>query len=110
MKRFVFFIFSTFLLILLFSSSFAREKGISEPVFPPSQECGNCHKNIYQAWSNSMHAQAISDPVFKLDYLHALNEYGEKVREYCLTCHSPTTRYTGDTYLKNRISREGINC
>ena len=110
MKRFVFFIFSTFLLILLFSSSFAREKGISETVFSPSQECGNCHKNIYQTWSNSMHAQAISDPVFKLDYLHALNEYGEKVREYCLTCHSPTTRYTGDTYLKNRISREGINC
>ena len=109
-KRFVFFISSVFLFILLSSSSFAREKGISEAVFSPSQECGNCHKNIYQTWSNSMHAQAISDPVFKLDYLHALNEYGEKIREYCLSCHSPTTRYSGDSYLKNRISREGINC
>lgn len=57
-----------------------------------------------------MHAQAISDPVFKLDYLHALDENGEKIRGYCLSCHSPTTRYTGDIFLKNKISREGINC
>lgn len=109
-KRFVFFISSVFLLILLSSSSLAREKGISETVFSPSQECGKCHINIHQAWSNSMHAKAIEDPVFKLDYLHALDENGEKIRGYCLSCHSPTTRYTGDIYLKNRISREGINC
>jgi hypothetical protein len=57
-----------------------------------------------------MHAMAVSDPVFKLDYLHALEEHGEKIRGYCLSCHSPATRYTGDIYLKNRISREGINC
>jgi len=110
MKRFLFFIFPVFLLILFFSSSFAREKGIPEGVFSPSQECGTCHNNIYQDWSNSMHAKAIEDPVFKSDYLHALDENGEKIRAYCLSCHSPIVRYTGDIYLKNRISREGINC
>ena len=110
MKRFIIFIFFFFPLILLFSSSFAGEKGIPESVFSPSQECGSCHNNIYQDWSNSMHAKAIEDPVFKSDYLHALDENGEKVRTYCLSCHSPTVRYTGDIYSKNQISRDGINC
>lgn len=110
MKRFIIFIFFFFPLILLSSSSFAREKGISEGVFSPSQECGNCHNNIYQDWANSTHAKAIEDPVFKLDYLHAVDENGEKVRPYCLSCHSPIVRYTGDIYLKNQISREGVNC
>lgn len=110
MKRFIFFIFFVVLLILLSSSSFAREKGIPEGVFSPSQECGNCHNNIYQDWSNSMHAKAIEDQVFKSDYLYALDESGEKIRAYCLSCHSPTVGYTGDIYLKNQISREGINC
>jgi hypothetical protein len=110
MKRFIIFIFFVFPLILLSSSSFAREKEIPEGAFSPSQGCGTCHNNIYQAWSNSMHAKAIEDPVFKSDYLHALDEHGEKVRPYCLSCHSPVVRYTGDIYLKNQISNEGINC
>jgi len=110
MKRFIIFIFFVFPLILLSSSSFAREKGISNSVFSPSQGCGTCHDNIYNDWSNSMHAKAIEDPVFKSDYLHALDEQGEEVRAYCFYCHAPIVRYTGDVYLKNQISGEGINC
>jgi hypothetical protein len=102
---------SLLILVILFSpTSFARETEIPEGVFSPSQECGTCHNNIHNDWSNSMHAKAIEDPVFKSDYLHALDERGESIRPYCLYCHSPVIRYTGDIYLKNQISHEGVNC
>ncbi|HVP36136.1 MAG TPA: multiheme c-type cytochrome [Terriglobales bacterium] len=109
-KRLLSSIIVVFLFVSIFFSSFTKGEGISNPVFSPSQECWTCHKNIYKDWSNSMHAKAVEDPVFKSDYLHALDEQGEKVRGYCLNCHSPVTRYTGDVYLKNQISVEGINC
>ena len=37
----------------------------------PSRECGKCHKDIYSAWKNSLHAQAVSNPVFRAAYLQA---------------------------------------
>lgn len=103
-------IYPVILLISISSLNFAKGKEIPEAVFSPSQKCGSCHNNIYHDWSNSMHAKAIADPVFESDYLHALEKQGEKVRPYCLSCHSPVVRYSGDVNLKNQISREGVNC
>lgn len=110
MKRVKILIFFSCLLLLLLVSSGAEKTEPLTGVFSPSQQCGNCHQDIFKTWANSMHAQAVSDPVFKLDYLHALDENGEQTRGYCLSCHSPATRYTGDIFLKNQVSREGVNC
>lgn len=96
--------------VLLVCPAFTQKAKSLEGHFSPVEECANCHQAIYRAWANSMHAKAIEDPIFKLDYLHALNDYGDKIRGYCIHCHSPTVRYTGDIYLKNRLSQEGVSC
>ena len=78
--------------------------------FTSSKICRNCHSGIYTSWSNSMHASSISDPVFEVSYLQAIKNKGENARKFCLSCHSPTTRITGDYFLKSDISKEGITC
>ncbi|MCZ7358113.1 MAG: multiheme c-type cytochrome [Candidatus Methanoperedens sp.] len=77
--------------------------------FQISYSCANCHKDRYDEWSRSMHALAVSDPIFEAEYLRALQS-DPKYSSYCLTCHSPTTRITNDFNLTKSISVEGITC
>ncbi len=77
--------------------------------FQISYSCADCHKDRYDEWSRSMHALAVSDPIFEAEYLRALQS-DPKYRSYCLTCHSPTTRLTNDFNLTKSISVEGITC
>ncbi len=77
--------------------------------FQISYSCADCHQDRYNEWSRSMHALAVSDPIFEAEYLRALQS-DPKYRDYCLTCHSPTTRITNDFNLTKSISVEGITC
>jgi len=77
--------------------------------FQISYSCADCHKDRYEEWSRSMHALAVSDPIFEAEYIRALQS-DPKYRSYCLTCHSPTTRMTNDFNLTRSISVEGITC
>jgi len=78
--------------------------------YTSSKVCGQCHKEIYNYWSKSMHSSSISDPVFMAAYIQAVFEKGEEARKFCLKCHAPTTTITKDYFLKDPISREGIPC
>lgn len=77
--------------------------------FQISYSCINCHQDRYEEWSRSMHALAVSDPVFEASYLRALQS-DPNYRYYCLTCHSPTTIITNDFNLTKSISIEGVTC
>ena len=48
-----------------------------------AEQCGICHREIYQEWKTSYHAQAYVDPFFQA--------YWQKDRNIwiCLNCHSP---------------------
>jgi len=48
-----------------------------------AEDCGKCHKDIYQEWKTSYHAQAYTDPFFRA--------YWRKDGEVwiCLNCHTP---------------------
>jgi hypothetical protein len=48
-----------------------------------AEDCGKCHKEIYQEWKTSYHAQAFTDPFFRA--------YWKKDGEVwiCLNCHTP---------------------
>ncbi len=82
---------------------------LAEKEFPISLTCTNCHQDRYNEWSHSMHALSVSDPIFEAAYLRAY-ESDPKFRVFCLSCHSPTTRLTGDFNLSKSISIEGITC
>src|SRR3989304_6818312 len=55
--------------------------------FTSSAVCQNCHSEIFKSWSNSMHANSVSDPIFDASYLQAIKSKGEDARKFCLSCH-----------------------
>lgn len=74
--------------------------------YTESQTCGACHTVIYKEWKNSLHASSISDPVF----LGVFNEVEKEKKSFCLKCHAPTVRVTGDYDLTQFITKEGVTC
>lgn len=46
-------------------------------------ECGECHPEIYEEWSESMHAMAWIDPYFQVDFAF------DGSQQICLNCHIP---------------------
>ena len=48
-----------------------------------AEDCGTCHKDIYEEWKTSYHAKAYTDPFFRA--------YWKKDGEVwiCLNCHTP---------------------
>jgi len=48
-----------------------------------AEDCGQCHREIYEEWKTSYHAQAYTDPFFRA--------YWRKDGEVwiCLNCHTP---------------------
>lgn len=78
--------------------------------FPPSSGCG-CHGPLVAAWSPSMHAQSIIDPVFLVKVGEAREEAGEEVAVFCRRCHSPIGNMTGDPDgLASDVAGEGVTC
>lgn len=77
--------------------------------FQMSYSCIDCHLDRYEEWRRSMHALSVSDPIFEAAYIKAFRSE-PKFREYCLTCHSPSTVTTKDFNLAKSISIEGVTC
>lgn len=78
--------------------------------YTSSSICRKCHEGLYNYWIDSMHARSYEDPIFQIAYLKAQAKEGEKIKEYCLSCHSPTTRITKDYGMNRKISHEGVTC
>lgn len=78
--------------------------------FSSSRQCGQCHKELYNDWKRSLHADASSNAVFKAAYMQVYFEHGERARPACLTCHAPVAYFNNDPKLTQAISREGVNC
>src|SRR3990172_353208 len=112
----VFFLSFLLLNLLLVTNTLAdskeekKEIKVNQEGFTSSTVCSQCHSEIYKSWSNSMHAASVSDPVFEASYLNAIKNNGDDARKFCLSCHSPTTRITGDYYIKSSITTEGVTC
>ena len=75
--------------------------------YTSSQVCGTCHTMIHKQWENSLHASSIDDPVFQGVFGQVEKEEN---RKFCLKCHAPTVRVTGDYSLSQSITKEGVTC
>jgi len=78
--------------------------------FESSQVCKDCHRDIYRNWRKSLHALSYSNPIFQTAYRKAYTDTKGEARKYCLNCHAPTVRVTGDFDADDAITREGITC
>lgn len=95
--------------IILLALTMILPSNVYGEEFQISHTCTECHQDRYSEWSRSMHALSVSDPIFRSAYTRAIMDKPE-YREYCITCHSPTTVKTKDFNFSKSISLEGVTC
>ena len=84
----------------------------TQEAFPPSDAC-TCHSMLVEEWSASMHAQALSDPVFNAKVAQADAATGGKLGPFCRTCHAPAAAMTGELAAGNVTgagTQQGVGC
>jgi len=74
--------------LLIATPAFAIQRA---PVaaFADSQTCATCHDDFVATWSRSMHAQALTDPIYQYVVRRAKREGGRKLATFCESCHAP---------------------
>ena len=78
---------------------------------PASAElCGRCHRAIYESWSTSAHATAMTSPIFLDAKDSAEQDFGVEARKICLGCHAPMAGQLNDLELARKVSWEGVTC
>jgi hypothetical protein len=83
--------------------------------FENPQTCAGCHRDIYAAWSTSMHAYAWENTWYQDDFMLAHQESGGATDMLCGPCHAPIAARTGllppaDGSNFDETSRYGISC
>jgi hypothetical protein len=76
----------------------------------PSEECGLCHRDIYEMWRASAHSFALESMIFRQALQEARSAFGGAVAERCLGCHAPLQALTGDTRQRLKVTWEGVGC
>lgn len=84
-------------------------------LYPTAQQCGECHKQIYDEWASSNHAYASISPMF-----HAFEQKFQELTKgtvgtFCVRCHQQVGTQIGEKretplWERSQISREGITC
>ncbi len=85
--------------------------------FQPAENCKTCHPRHYEEWRGSMHAYAITDPVFHAMHSLAQRETGGELGDFCISCHAPVgtgigevTAATKDPGGLSKISLAAVSC
>lgn len=99
-------------LIVFFSNSVLSSKSTAKKAadITSSQDCQECHEEIYNHWKNAMHSMSIEDPIFKASYLESYFNTEGEAKFHCLRCHAPVTLINNDYDLKEEITKEGVSC
>jgi hypothetical protein len=109
-------------LLALAASAFFSLPLWAEPIHHVTSEvCGNCHKEIYQQWKGSMHANstALKDPIHATFYKKVVGDPTKEGVKHkasgkypvCLNCHAPNAARDKVTKLDaNPAYSEGVNC
>ena len=63
--------------------------------FSPAAGCG-CHSFLIEDWQKSMHAKALSDPIYQYKLDEANRATDGAIGEFCETCHGPVAVMSGE--------------
>jgi len=82
--------------------------------FGPSAGCG-CHAALLEQWRPSMHAQALTDPLYLLKLKEAEEATGDTLGPFCNACHGPVAVMGGelksvDQSGVSQVGMEGVTC
>ncbi len=86
-----------------------------EELYPTADQCGECHKQIYDEWSSSNHAYASISPMFHKFEQKFQNLTQGTVGTFCVRCHQQAGTQLGEKrdaplWERSQISREGVTC
>jgi nitrate/TMAO reductase-like tetraheme cytochrome c subunit len=86
-----------------------------ESLYPTASQCGECHKQIYEEWSSSSHANASISPMFHKFEQKFQNLTQGTVGTFCVRCHQQVGTQLGENraaplWERSQISREGVTC
>ncbi len=89
--------------------------GNDESLYPTASQCGECHKQIYDEWSSSSHANASISPMFHKFEQKFQDLTQGTVGTFCVRCHQQVGTQLGETretplWKRSQISREGVTC
>lgn len=87
---------------------------IPSQAFQSAQGCG-CHSAFQVSWSRSMHANALSDPIYQYELGLALRATDGAIGPFCNSCHGPIAVMAGeidglDLSKTTAVGREGVTC
>ncbi|HET6498768.1 MAG TPA: multiheme c-type cytochrome [Coriobacteriia bacterium] len=79
--------------------------------FEPSGACG-CHAGLVAQWEQSMHAKALTDPLYLYKLEKANAETGGAIGPFCETCHGPVATMLGEIPGRDfsEAGGEGVTC
>jgi hypothetical protein len=84
--------------------------GATSDKFEPSSGCG-CHATFVEQWNRSMHAQALTDPLYLTKLEEAKKATDGKLGAFCNKCHGPIATLSREIDGKmSAVSGEGITC
>jgi Flp pilus assembly protein TadD len=85
--------------------------------FMESQQCGECHKDIYQQWKSSMHHFAsFNNQFYKATILHMQDLSGTQGSKWCAGCHDHAVFFNGrfEIPIKQQVdtpeAQNGLGC
>jgi hypothetical protein len=72
--------------------------------YPPAARCGECHREIFEEWSASSHAESWTNAAF-------VETTSDRAILECLGCHAPDSIFgEGAPRLRDRQRDEGVTC
>ncbi len=90
---------------------------IPSDFFMESQQCGECHKDIYEEWKSSMHHFAsFNNQFYKATILHMQDLSGTQGSKWCAGCHDHAVFFNGrfDRPMKEQQdtpeAQNGLGC
>lgn len=82
--------------------------------FQPAEGCG-CHAGLYEQWQASMHAKALTDPLYLYKLEEANKATGGALGPFCNGCHAPVAVMAGelegiDQGSVSPVGKQGVGC
>ncbi len=76
-------------------------------LFPSSDSCG-CHNALVGQWGVSMHAKALTDPLYLLKLGEGDEATDGAITPFCIQCHSPVGTMSGDVSELGEVEATGV--
>ncbi|MBC7265456.1 MAG: cytochrome c family protein [Coriobacteriia bacterium] len=114
MKRRWLLVGSTTLVALIWAATAWALLSIPSSKFEPAEGCG-CHAGLYDQWQASMHAKALSDPLYQYKLAEADKATKGALGPFCNGCHAPVAVMAGeltgtDTSKVPPQGKQGVGC